>query len=611
MQSFLETIGPTSPRVHEKGTVFRVWAPRARGVDLLLGEKNERCIPMEKEAFGYWCADAAGVGDGERYRYELDGKTPRPDPASLFQPDGVHAASAVVDTRKFAVTPLETLPKEELIFYELHVGTFTPEGTFQAAAERLPYLRELGITAVELMPIAAFPGERNWGYDGVYPYAVQTSYGGPEGLARFVDRCHREGIAVFLDVVYNHLGPEGNYLRDFAPYFTKKYTTPWGEAVNFDDAHSYGVRKYFIDNALHWFDSYDIDGLRIDAVHGIFDMSAKHFLRELAEKTADYSRQTGKKRYLVAESDLNDRRVIDPPEEDGYGLDAQWLEDFHHAVHALLTGEKRGYYTDFGTPDDLKKSLEEGFVYGWRFSRYRQRFFGSDTSDIAPSAFIAFIQNHDQVGNRPGAERLASLLKPDELGLAAGLLLLSPYQPLLFMGEEYGEEAPFHYFIHHGDPGLVEAVRRGRKRELRRFRFKSTFHDPQSETTFRACKLAWGRREQPGGKHLLALYRTLLRFRKEHPVYRKAARRRGVVSLERRGELLTLLLRSETGEAVAVLYNLGRRRRRTELPRGAWQLYLDSDTFPGGGAASDEKNADKIPPNIAPKSFLLLDGEMP
>jgi len=609
MLELLEKIGPAIAELYEGGTRFRLWAPKAKKAAVVLKGEDDVCIPMQEEGLGYWFADAKGVENGSIYMYRLDDKTARPDPCSLFQKKGVHAASCVVDTKRFSITPLPSLNGEELVFYEMHIGTFTQEGTFKAAAEKISYLKELGVNAIELMPVSAFPGKRNWGYDGVYPYAVQESYGGPEGLALFVDRCHGEKIAVFLDVVYNHLGPEGNYLREFGPYFTKKYTTPWGEAVNFDDKYSYGVRKYFIDNAIHWFSHYDIDGLRLDAVHGIFDMSAKHFLSELSGAVEEYSKRTKKRRWLIAESDLNDRRIIDPARHDGYGLHAQWLDDFHHAAHALLTKEKRGYYADFGHLEDLQASLNRGFVYGWHFSRFRKRFFGSDSSDIDPSHFIAFIQNHDQVGNRPAAERLSISLGRSELGLAAGLLLLSPYMPMLFMGEEYGETAPFHYFINHGDARLVEAVRRGRKREFKGFRHKGEFHDPQSEETFIKSKLDWALKEKEPHKTLLSLYKRLINFRKNHPVYQNLKRGEVFCTIDKAHKTLFLHLGKDGGDAVVVVFNFGKRKRcvKNHLPGGGWRVELDSGAFLfSSGHLEREDKEDKSSPCVQPKSFLIL-----
>ena len=359
---------------------FTLWAPLAEQIDLEIIYPHRKTIPMEPCERGYWRA-VDTLPPGTRYLYKLNAAESRPDPASHFQPQGVHGPSQVVDHRQFSWEDerFKGVEPAEMIIYELHVGTFTPEGTFEAIIPRLDDLKKLGITAIELMPIAQFPGERNWGYDGVYPFAVQSSYGGPEGLKKLVNACHRKNIAVLLDVVYNHLGPEGNYLGEFGPYFTDKYRTPWGRAINFDGAYSNGVRNYFIENALYWFDRYHIDALRIDAIHGIFDMSAKHFLQELAESVEEFSVNDKRKHYLIAESDLNDAQVIRPRELGGYGIDAQWCDDFHHALHTLLTQEERGYYQDFGTVDQLVTTLKEGYVYSGQYSPYRKRNHGNSS----------------------------------------------------------------------------------------------------------------------------------------------------------------------------------------------------------------------------------------
>ena len=424
---------------------FFAWAPRAKRVDIRLLSPVAETLPMTRLEGGYWHLSADGIPPGTDYAYRLDDSLERPDPASFFQPQGVHGPSRIVDHASFAWSHRNWrgLPLEELVIYELHVGTFTPEGTFDAIIPRLGALRDLGITALELMPVAQFPGSCNWGYDGASPFAVQNSYGGPEGLKTLVDACHGHGLAVILDVVYNHLGPEGNYLRDFGPYFTDRYRTPWGEAVNFDGPGSDEVRRYFIANALYWLDVYQIDCLRLDAVHAIFDFSAKPFLQELAEQVRAFAGETGRHCLLIAESDLNDVRVIRPPEQGGYGLHAQWNDDFHHALHALLTSETQGYYRDFGRLEDLAAAYREGFVYDWRYSPYRRRRHGSSSADRPGCQLVVCSQNHDQTGNRPAGERLIELAGFEAAKLAAAAVLFAPAVPWLFMGEEYGETAPF------------------------------------------------------------------------------------------------------------------------------------------------------------------------
>jgi maltooligosyltrehalose trehalohydrolase len=378
-----------------------VWAPRAQRVELKVVSGGNNLFPLQKMDQGYWTIRTDALSPGDKYLYSIDGERERPDPASFFQPRGVHEASEIIDHNRFIWRDdaWKGMLLAEMIMYEIHVGTFTEDGTFDAAIKRLDDLKELGINAIEIMPVAQFPGERNWGYDGVYPFAVQGSYGGPDGLKRFVDACHRKGVAVILDVVYNHLGPEGNYLRDFGPYFTDRYKTPWGEAINFDGPFSNEVRNYFISNALHWFEIYHMDALRLDAIHGIYDMSAKHFLLELSQSVKDLSQRLGRKCHLIAESDLNDSRVARPEDEGGFGLDAIWCDDFHHSIHTLLTGEDGGYYMDFGKTGHIVKSLREGYVYSGEYSIFRKRNHGNSSADLPADSLIVFSQNHDQTGN--------------------------------------------------------------------------------------------------------------------------------------------------------------------------------------------------------------------
>ena len=498
---------------------FTVWAPFLENVEVRILHPAEKTLPMGKDERGYWRTEFREAPAGIRYLYRLSNGKERPDPASRLQPDGVHGPSQTVHHSLFTWSDhgWKGIPLREYIIYEMHVGTFTPEGTFEAVIDRLPALRELGINAIEIMPVAQFPGDRNWGYDGVYPFAVQTSYGGPEGFKELVNQCHNHDMAVILDVVYNHLGPEGNYLGEYGPYFTDKYRTPWGMAINFDDAYSNEVRNYFIENALSWFRDYHIDALRLDAIHGITDFSAQPFLQELAETTRRFSDDQGRMVYLIAESDLNDARVTRPRDTGGFGIDAQWCDDFHHALHTLLTGEKIGYYADFGMIRHLIKAVEEGFVYSGEFSVYRKRNHGNSSQQIPAERFVAFSQNHDQTGNRAFGDRLAGLVSFESLKLAAGTVIFSPFIPLFFMGEEYGEDTPFLYFISHTDPELIEAVRRGRKEEFRAFTWKIEPPDPQDGKAFERSKILWEKRER--GKHrvLLDLYRTLLQMRKRLP----------------------------------------------------------------------------------------------
>ncbi len=500
-----------------KKKVFKVWAPNCHTVDLkILNRKFPQPIPMKKSGNEYFSVLVPGVKARDQYFFILDQIKERPDPKSRFQPKGVHGPSAVTAPQSFKWTDgkWKGLPFEDLIFYELHTGTFTPEGTFRAVIEKIPYLKKLGITCIEIMPVAQFPGKRNWGYDGVNLFAVQNSYGGPDELKRLVNACHRAGLAVCLDVVYNHFGPEGNYLRDFGPYFTKKYHTPWGEAVNFDGPESREVRRFIIENALYWVTEFHFDALRLDAIHSIFDRSKKHILQEVKERVEAQAKKLKRNIYVIAESDLNDSRIIRPKRQKGYGLDGQWSDDFHHAVHAYLTGERNGYYQDFGHLADIAKALQSGFVYDGKRSRFRKKRHGNKVSDLNPRKLVVCIQNHDQVGNRAFGEMIGSLIPFEKQKLAAVLLLLSPNTPLIFMGQEYGEQAPFQYFIDHEDPDLIRAVREGRKREFLSFGWKS-IPDPASVKTFSASKLKW-KLNQKRHKEMLGFYQDLIAFRKKH-----------------------------------------------------------------------------------------------
>lgn len=505
-----------------------VWAPFAERVDLYMSAPDEKTLPMIDLMDGYFSLTMEGVIPGSLYQFRLflrdvddrqQGPLLRADPASRLQPQGVHGPSQIV-TEDFTWNDMgwNGPALTNYIIYEMHVGTATPEGTFEAIIPMLPELQELGITALELMPVAEFPGERNWGYDGVYPFAAHHAYGGPEGLKRLVDACHRTGLAVIMDVVYNHLGPEGNYLNDFGPYFTDTYKTPWGRAVNFDGRFSDHVRRYFIENARYWIRNCHVDALRVDAVHGIYDFSAQPFLSELTRLVADEARRQKRRIYCIAESDLNDTKIIRPRSAGGMAFDAQWNDDFHHALHTLLTGEQDGYYTDFGRLDDLKNAWKRGYVYNGRYSSARKRRHGNDASKEPAEKFIIFSQNHDQVGNRMRGERLSRLVDYAQVKLAAACVLFSPYIPLLFMGEEYAEKASFPYFISHGDPDLVEAVRRGRQNEFKAFRWNGQPPDPQAVETFEQAKINPSLKRAEGlHNSTYAFYRELIRLRKTLP----------------------------------------------------------------------------------------------
>ena len=573
---------------------FKVWAPFTNTVAVELVDQDRTAIPMQPTSQGYFEVTVDGVGPRARYRYLLEGKKARPDPASRFQPEGVHAPSAVVDPGSFRWTDggWRGMPLKDLIIYELHVGTFTREGTFDAIIPQLSYLKEtVGITAIELMPVAQFPGGRNWGYDGVYPFAPQSTYGGPDGFKRLVDACHAIGMAVVLDVVYNHLGPEGNYLSEFGPYFTDRYKTPWGSAINYDGPHSDAVRHYVVSNALYWATEYHIDALRLDAIHGIFDCSATHILNELSSTVHAEAGRLDRRILVLAESDLNDTRVIDQPRQGGYGIDGQWNDDFHHALRVVLTGEQKGYYQDFHGLKDLGTAVREGFVYSGQYSAYRRCRHGNSSQHCLPSQFVVFSQNHDQVGNRAVGDRLSTQLSFDALKVAQALVLLSPNIPLLFMGEEYGETAPFQYFIEHGDPELIEAVRQGRQREFVHFGWKAEdIPDPQDPANFERSRL---HRERLDGRQagLLRWTSALIRLRKTIPALGAGDANRlhhSVWALERE-HVLILHRWSDRGDAALLLFGFNRSPVTLTLcePVGKWRLRLDFRAAEFGGTGEE------------------------
>ena len=590
---------------------FRVWAPEAKTLRIVL-QTQEGTVTMAAAEGGYWEAETDRIAPSDDYFFLIDDALKRPDPESNLQPAGVHGPSRLVDQGAFSWNDgrWEGIRAEEMIQYELHVGTFTEEGTLDAVIPRLEALAELGVNAIELMPVCEFPGRRNWGYDGAYPYAVHHAYGGPDALKRLVDACHRRNMAVILDVVYNHLGPEGNYLGDYGPYFTDRYRTPWGNAVNFDGPFSDQVRRFFIDNALHWFGHFHIDGLRLDALHGIHDQSATPFLKELAEAVDAFGRSAARRCLLIAESDLNDVRLIRSVSEGGYGLDLHWCDDFHHALHTLLTGESGGYYADFGRAEDLQKAYAEGFVYDWRYSRFRKRHHGSSSKTIAPAQFVAFSQNHDQVGNRMFGERLSRLVSYEGLKLAAGALLLSPYIPLLFMGEEYGEEAPFLYFVDHGDARLIEAVREGRKRELGAFGWEKEPPAPERMETFLSSKLAWQKRQEGKHRTLLKLYARLIAMRKSFAALRCPPRDRIETALSE-GKALLFVHRLHSEGDLLCCFNFERHDRPLPPFERRYEKLLDSAEARWEGPGSG------IPGHIGPgeravmraESFVVLGGE--
>ncbi len=584
---------------------FAVWAPFSGDLALVIIGAESRVIHSKKNDRGYWTFDVNDIFPGTKYFFRLEGSLERPDPASHSQPEGVHGPSQVVNHEyPWQDRSWRGVPLERMIIYELHIGTFTEEGTFEAVIPRLDDLKDLGINALEIMPVGQFPGTRNWGYDVAYPFAVQNSYGGPDGFKRLIDECHVRGFAVILDVVYNHFGPEGAYFADFGPYFAERHRTPWGKALNFDDTCSDAVREFFFENALHWFREYHLDALRLDAVHAILDMGAKHFLRELAEKVSEFS-EWDRKRYLIAESDLNDVRILDSRDRNGFGIDAQWCDDLHHALHALLTGERSGYYQDFGHVEDLVKALREGFVYCWNFSKYRKRHHGSSSLGIPASKFIIFSQNHDQVGNRPLGERLSRLLSFEALKLAAGVTILSPYIPQIFMGEEYAEGAPFLYFVSYSDNALAEAVKEGRRSELTPLAEPS---DPQDTSSFFLSKVRWQKRTTGRHKVMLDFYSMLIRLRKDIPALHNPNRNCQEVSSD--GCIVFLKRWHGSSETICIM-NFCQAESAFQLnpETEIWKKVIDSSEaiWDGPGSAMPDmiRQAEKF--HIKPHTFLLYE----
>lgn len=513
----IETSQMLGARVHGPTTDFRVWAPYCKSVAIKFEDGHE--IEMSRaDSDIFAAATAARAGD----RYFLVPRSEHnpqnlavPDPVSRLLPEGLHGPTEIVDPEAFHWTDerWRGIPLEEYILYELHTGTFTPEGTFEAIIPKLEYLKRLGVTAIELMPVAAFPGKRNWGYDGASHYAVQASYGGPGGLKKLVNAAHAAGLAVVLDVVYNHLGPEGNYLRFFGPYFTAHHKTPWGDAVNFDDQGSDSVRRHFVENALYWIREYHLDGLRLDAVQTIKDDSPRHITSEIADEVQALARDLGRTVSVMAETDENDPRYVRSRQHGGYGLDAVWSDDFHHALHTLLTHENKGYYQDFSKAEQLVRAINQGFVFQGEHFAFWGKPRGANAAGVPMPAHIVCTQNHDQIGNRAMGERLSHLVPRGAAKLAAALLLLSPATPLLFMGEEFAEPAPFQFFTDFSDPGLRQAVSEGRRKEFSDFDWDGV-PDPQSPATFERARLHW---ELAGDNNdMLRWYRALIEVRKKY-----------------------------------------------------------------------------------------------
>ena len=563
-------LGPLPPDEHGKRQ-FRVWAPVPKKIELVVERGGAPEVhQLRAEEYGYFISEPIPAEPGLRYGYQLNGKRDKtyPDPASRYQPDGVHGLSEVVrgiNRDERTLGQFKGVPLSEAVIYELHVGTFTNGGTFDSAIERLDYLADLGINTIELLPLNQTPGDRNWGYDGVLPFAVFRAYGGPDGLHRFIRAAHERGIAVLIDVIYNHLGPEGNYLPKFMPVFTEHHKTPWGPAINMDDRQADGVRNYYLQNVRMWLDEFGADGLRLDAVHAIKDYGAEHFLAELSRVTDSIAALENRTIVTLAECDLNAPRFIRPISAGGYGLTGQWVDEFHHALHGVLTGERLGYYEDFGEIDQLEQALRDGYVYTGQYSNHRQRNFGPAAStyqgDLTPAQFVVFLQNHDQIGNRMVGDRLSTNISPEKYLLGAATYLFSPFTPLLFQGEEYGERRPFPYFVHHGDDWLIEAVRKGRAAEFAAFqRPGHTVPDPQGIDTFESAKLSW---ETEGPT--LEFYRSALHLRARH--ISRTPRRFADIHVTRDGTTL----RWTTSQGWTAVGNYGDREHTLDLP-GTVQL---------------------------------------
>ncbi|HEY0170497.1 MAG TPA: malto-oligosyltrehalose trehalohydrolase [Pyrinomonadaceae bacterium] len=585
-------------------TVFRVWAPRAESLSVKVLGDEPRTFQSEPAGGGVFEARAAGVAAGADYVYVVNGEE-RPDPVSRSQPRGVHGPSRVVEPEAFGWTDAgwRGVALKDYVVYELHTGTFTPEGTFESIIPKLAHLKSLGVTAVELMPVAEFPGGRNWGYDGAHLYAPQSTYGGPEGLKRLVDACHREGLAFVLDVVYNHLGPEGNYAGEFMPLYSESHKSPWGAGLNFDGEGAEGVRRFFVENALYWLTEYHVDALRLDAVHAIVDTSERHFLRQLADEFHAQAALLGRPAHLIAESDLNDTRVLRAGAEGGYEIDAQWSDDFHHSLHAILTKTARGYFADFGRVEDLAKAIQEGFVYCGQHSKFRGKCHGTPSGERPGEQFVVCIQNHDQIANGYWGDRLSRLLRPVQQRLAAAVMLAgAPNVPMMFMGEEWSERAPFLYFTSHTDPELGRAVRQGRMEEYDSFvrgegETESTlggFSDPQSELTFVRSKLDWDSLTRSPHAETLRFYRDLLALRREHAPLSNCDKTRTRVRFDEARRWLSVERGDESGARATLLCNFSGEAQSLPVPEGVWRLALWTNDARYGGDSSTEQPPERV-----------------
>jgi maltooligosyltrehalose trehalohydrolase len=598
------TARPLAPNQATVSHQFRVWAPDADVVEVELVDTGTTNA-MEQVEHGWWACTVEGAGHGAGYLFHVDGGPGRPDPRSAWQPDGVHGPSRVVDhaSYRWHDDGFRAQPLSQALIYELHLGTFSAPGStpapgqagggWRSAIEHLDHLADLGITHVEVMPVATFAGRWGWGYDGVDLFAPFPGYGTPEDMKAFVDACHGRGLGVLLDVVYNHLGPEGNYLATFGPYFTDVFATPWGDAVNLNGPGSTEVRRFIVDNALMWLRDYHVDGLRLDAVHALLDTNAVHILEQLATAVADLSAELDRPLVLIAESDRNDPRVVEPRSAGGMGLDAHWNDDFHHAVHVALTDERDSYYADYGGLAPIAEALTHAYVYRGQYSEYRDRHHGREPQGVLGHSFVGYVQNHDQIGNRAGGERASQLLSLPRLKVAAALVLTAPFVPMIFQGEEWGASAPFPYFADHEDPGLADAVRKGRLEEFASFGWSpEDVLDPEAPGTFASAVLDWDQAKRPPHAEVLAWYRALVELRFREPALTDG--RLDLVDVDVEEDHATL--RYRRGDLV-VAVNLGPERARLELHPAGSRARVTGVTGVAGGSgvelvlvlASDER----------------------
>lgn len=596
-----------------------LWAPFALSVTIIAGNNSIK-LNLIKKDFGYWFLKTAEIKEGDDYCFKIcqSGETEyranekvdlkRADPASLYQKNGIAQFSTAFNINRFHWDDHNWwgIPLEAYIIYELHTGTFTPEGDFLSIEERLSYLKDLGITAIEIMPVAQFSGERNWGYDGVYPFAVQNSYGGPAALQHLINACHQKGLAVILDVVYNHMGPEGNYFNDFGPYFTDKYHTPWGAAINFDDANCDPVRQYFIENVLMWFRDFHVDALRLDAVHAIKDFSAKHILEEIKEYVNQLSEVTGRDYHLMVELDLNDNKYINPLEKNGYGMNAQWIDEFHHALRVTAGQEQSGYYSDFNGIEHLAKSYQDAYVYDGQYSPHREKKFGKKATGNPGEQFIVFAQNHDQVGNRMLGERTSELLSYEMTKLLAGAVFCSPYLPLVFMGEEYGETNRFQFFTSHSNEDLIAAVREGRKAEFAAFHHGDETPDPQSADTFFNSKLNWQCLDEDRHLTLFKYYKAIIQLRKSYPAL-AVPDRNGICATALPVRNCLMLKRWQGKQQIICLMNFSSEQQTIEIENLTdYRIIFNSASKIWGGSADEEISASNRKTTILPESIQIF-----